>query len=364
MLDSPDGRLEIAFHTVTKNSPSPAGGQLVYSVSFQAKPLIENSALNLELEGERPLGSNVRVVHVTPSHTDETYHLVTGKASTVRDRYNALQLDLEEPGGAGRKLVVEARAFDDAVAFRYIVPEQRALRLFRLRQERTEFRIAKDATTYSLVLPNYHTMYESEFLKLPISALGTPSGEPRGLLVGLPMLMDVPGAAWMAITEAGMRGYAAMYLVNPGGDWNGHILESRISPSLTEPDIAVSGSLPHHSPWRVLLVGAEPGRLIESNVITSLNPESGIQDTSWIHAGKSSWDWWSGSIGKNGKPAFTTENMKSYVDFSAESGFPYMLVDAGWSARNDITKMNGRVDIPALVAYAAAKNVKVWIWLH
>jgi alpha-glucosidase len=41
-----------------------------------------------------------------------------------------------------------------------------------------------------------------------------------------------------------------------------------------------------------------------------------------------------------------------------------MLIDAGWSVPGDITKMNGKVDVPEVVKYAAAKNVKVWIWLH
>jgi alpha-glucosidase len=40
-----------------------------------------------------------------------------------------------------------------------------------------------------------------------------------------------------------------------------------------------------------------------------------------------------------------------------------MLIDGGWSARGDITKMNGRVDVPEVVRYAATRNVKVWIWL-
>jgi alpha-glucosidase len=112
------------------------------------------------------------------------------------------------------------------------------------------------------------------------------------------------------------------------------------------------------------MVGDHPGRLVESNVVTSLNPPSKITETSWIRSGKSSWDWWSGSLGPDGQRAFTTENMKYYVDFSARSGLEYMLVDAGWSDRSDITKMNGRVDIPELVRYAAAKNVKIWIWAH
>jgi alpha-glucosidase len=376
VLHSPDDRLAITFQTVAKtqpspagrpsapsNQPPPAGGQLVYSVSFQGKPLIEQSALRLDLQGQKPLGSEVRIVNTAFSKTDETYRLVTGKASSVRNQCNALRIDLEETGDPGRKLVIEARAYDDAVAFRYVVPEQAPLREFRLAKEITEFRISKDPFIYALVLPNYQSMYESEFIKLSASSLSNQGGVASTVLLGLPLLMEVPGVAWMAITEADLREYAAMYLVNPSGGWASHKFESRLSPRLDDPNIAVTGSLPHHSAWRVLLVSTEPGGLIESNIITSLNPESAIKDTSWIHAGKAAWDWWSGSIGADGKGAYTTENMKYYVDFAARSGFEYMLVDAGWSARGDITKMNGRVDIPEVVRYAASKRVKVWIWL-
>jgi alpha-glucosidase len=41
-----------------------------------------------------------------------------------------------------------------------------------------------------------------------------------------------------------------------------------------------------------------------------------------------------------------------------------MLIDAGWAAPGDVTRMSGKVDVPAVVRYAADKNVKVWIWLH
>jgi len=261
-----------------------------------------------------------------------------------------------------RNFSIEARAYNDAVAFRYVVPEQRPLREFRLKKEATEFRISKDAITYALVLPNYRTMYESEYIKLNASAFANKNGLSNRVLIGLPLLMNVPGVAWMAITEADLRDYSSMYLVNPSPDWGGHRFESQLAPG-DDPEVVVSGNLPHHSAWRVLLVGDEPGRLIESNVITSLNPESAIKDTSWIHPGLTSWDWWSGSIGADGKPAYTTETMKYYVDFAAKSGLPYMLIDAGWSAPWDITKLNGKVDVPEVVRYAASKNVKVWIWL-
>ncbi len=363
MLKSPNGGLAATFETVARNAAGPSG-QLSYSVTFQGKPLINSSALTLNLEGQRPLGSEVRIANAAPSTTDETYELVTGKTKTARSHYNALRLEIEEELPNARKLVVEARAYDDAIAFRYVVPDQQGFREFRLKSEETEFRVSKDATTYALILPHYRTMYEAEYVRLNGSAFAGQNGLSAGkVLIGLPYLMQVPGVGWMAIAEADLRGYSSMYLVNFSKDWGGADFVSRLAPG-DDPEISVQGSLPHHSAWRVLLVAAEPGKLIESNVITSLNPPSEIADTSWIHAGLSSWDWWSGSIGPDGKPAFTTATMKYYVDFAAQSGFPYMLVDAGWSAPGDITKMNGKVDVPELVQYAAQKNVKIWIWMH
>jgi alpha-glucosidase len=178
------------------------------------------------------------------------------------------------------------------------------------------------------------------------------------------LLLEVPGVGWSCITEADLRGNAAMYLVNPSGTWTGHWFESRLSPDVDDPEVCVVDALPHPSAWRVVMVAAEPGRLIESNVITSLNPPTAIKDTAWIRPGKAAWDWWSGSLGANAQRDFSTTGMKYYVDFAARSGLEYMLVDAGWSDRQDITKMNGRIDIPALVKYAASKGVKVWIWCH
>jgi alpha-glucosidase len=372
VLSSPDGRLTITFRILSPSQllqgrevapipePPPGSGQLVYEVSFQGNPLIQPSALRLDLKNQAPLGVNVRIVNAPATTTDETYHLVAGKASSVRNHFNALQLELVD---GARQLVMEARAYDDALAFRYLVPKQPSLQEFRLAREGTEFRISKDPFIYALILPNFRSMYESEFVKLSASSLSNQGGVASSVLVGLPLLMEVPGVAWMAITEANLRDYAAMYLTNPSGGWTSHKFECRLAPHLDDPETAVVGALPHESAWRVLLVGTEPGRLIESNVITSLNPDSAIQDTSWIRPGKASWDWWSGSLGPDGKPAYTTQNMKYYVDFAAESGFEHMLVDAGWFAQGDITRMNGSVDIPEVVRYAGTKNVKVWIWL-
>ena len=101
-LRSPNGQLTVTFQTVDKQGPA-ASGQLTYAVQFQGKPLVNPSALSLDLQGQRPLGAAVRIEKATPSSQDETYRLVTGKASEVRDHYNALHIDLEEPAGMGRR---------------------------------------------------------------------------------------------------------------------------------------------------------------------------------------------------------------------------------------------------------------------
>jgi alpha-glucosidase len=363
-LSSPDQGLVIQFTAVAGTDHASLGGKLVYSVTFRGKQLLDQSALALELAGQPPLGSNVQIVESTPGKGSDDYSLLAGKVSSVHDQYNSILLRTAENDEPRRSLEIEARAYNDGVAFRYVLPEQSAIKELHLKQEDTEFRISTDATTWALALPNYRSSYESEYVKLPITAFSNQGGVSSNFLIGMPLLMHSPGTAWVTLTEADLEGNPGMYVTNPSGNWAGHYFVSKLSPRFDDPSLAVTGTLPHRSAWRVLIVADEPGKLMESNIISDLNSPNRVQDTSWIHPGKASWNWWAGDIGPDGKSAYTTKNMEYYVDFAAQSGFPYMLLDAGWADGRDITKMRGNVDVPELVRYATAKHVKVWIWLY
>jgi alpha-glucosidase len=102
VLKSPDGQLAITFSIAPGDAAQNGSGQLTYSVTFHGKPLIDESKLALTFEGARPLGENVQMTGSTPSSADETYHLLTGRAITIRDHYNALRLDVAEPA-AGKE---------------------------------------------------------------------------------------------------------------------------------------------------------------------------------------------------------------------------------------------------------------------
>jgi alpha-glucosidase len=364
-VSSPNHQIAVYFRVQTDKGKQAGGpdGQLVYTVTFHGKQVFEDSALRLELENQAPLGANVHITSANSGSDVDDYSLLAGKTSAVHDPYNSLTVQARESGGPGRVFEIQARVYDGALAFRYHVPEQPGLSRYRLTQEDTEFRPVMDADAWALRLPNYQSGYESEYVPQVLSALSNQGGVSSYILNGAPMLLHMPGLAWAAVGEADLEGNAAMYLENPTGNWTGHSLITKISPALDGKGPAVDASLPHDTAWRVILIGDTPGELVESNIVTDLNPPNRIEDTSWIHPGKASWNWWNGDLGPDGQSAYTTKNMEYYVDFAADSGFPYMMLDAGWSDR-DITKMRGNVDVPELVQYAAKKNVKVWIWLY
>jgi len=370
---SPDNQLVLTLSSgpaqAEPNAPPrehPAEG-LRYSIQFHGKPLIDESPLGLKLEGTQPaIGPAMRLVHQEQSSADETYTIPVGKSNSVRDHYNAKRVGFEEK--PGRKLTIEARAYDDGVAFRYILPGQADIKNANIEHELTEFKYSKDAILYPLIVDGFQSPYEDEYQVRQVSGLH------RDWLIALPLLADVPGVGWAAITKADIENYAGMYVRKAAAPF---ALRADLSPRVDKPSIAVQTDAPVTTPWRVIMVGDEPGRLVESNIILNLNPPSKIADTSWIKAGKSAWDWWSGQAAPSVsfKTGMNTATMKHYIDFASASGFTYMLIDAGWAkadrngpqdyaALANITEITPEIDMPELLRYAKEKKVGIWLWSH
>lgn len=347
---SPDRQLRLAI------SANPTG-PVCYQVEFRGKPVIQTSALGLELEGAPVLGDNMRVVSAERSSADQTYNVVSGKSNPVREHYNSVLAKMQETTRSGRRLWVEARAYDDGVAFRYVVPEQPRLTELRLTRERTHFVLSKDGPSYPLYLPSFRNSYEGEHSTVPVSGMS-------GSLVGLPLLVELPGVAWVALTEAHLENYAGMYLVHPAG--HRPKLEARLSPRLDQPELSVIGVPPFNSPWRVLMVADDPGRFIESNLVVNLNPPSALSDTSWIKPGKKTSTWWPGSIvtGVDFQGGMNAATMKYYTDFAARSNISYLVIDAGWYRNDDVTDLNPQLDLPDVIRHAKERGVGIWLWVH
>jgi alpha-glucosidase len=301
-VKSPDGQVVFLLSGGPRNQArGPSKNDLHYSASLHGKLLVDDSALGLKLEGQPVLGSGMHRVNAQTSQHDQTYTIPVGKTSSVRDHYNSTVADFED--GAGRKLSIEIRAYDDGVAFRYVVPAQPNLGKVRIEHELTEFTFAKDASLYPLIVDGFQSSYEDDYQMRPVSGIHP------DWLIALPLLAEIPGSGWVGVTEADIENYAGMYLRKARARFG---LRAELSPRIDDHAIAVEADAPVSTPWRVLMVGDEPGRLIESNMVLNLNPPSKIADTSWIKAGKSAWDWWSGEAAPSlsTKPGMNTATMK------------------------------------------------------
>jgi len=353
-VSSPDGLVRM---TIT------GGERLNYAVTYRGKPVIAPSTMGLEIQGQPPLGLNMNLGEPKTGKIDETYTVPAGKSSSIRNQCNTVTVEAIENA---RTLTIEARAYNDAVAFRYQLPP--ASGSIKIANERTQFVMGREGTAYPLILRSYRTPWEDHYHTLPIS------GVHPDWLVAMPLLMELPGTAYVAITEANIDNYTGMYLKHD--ERNALAWDARLSPRLDDATVSVITTAPAVTPWRVILIGSEPGRLIESNTILNLNPPSMIADTSWIKPGKASWDWWSGPYAPDNigfKPGKNTETMKYFVDFSAKAGFEYFMVDAGWAvvmnrgpadSGVDLTRPKPEIDMPAVIEYARKKNVRLWLWAH
>ncbi|HWF48448.1 MAG TPA: glycoside hydrolase family 97 N-terminal domain-containing protein, partial [Bryobacteraceae bacterium] len=332
------------------------GGQLMYQVVYRGKPVIEPSILGMDLQDQPTLGGSMQIVSAHTHRIDETYTVPAGKSNPIRNVCNTLSVALQETVRPNRELTIEARAYDDGVAFRYVIPNHGSETELRIVNEKTQFHLSKDATTYPLILRNYQTSWEDNYRTVTVEGIHPES------IVALPLLANVPGVAWVAITEADIDNYAGMYLTHP--EPNATTLAARLSPRIDVPGVSVITQTPMHSPWRVIMIGAEPGRLIESNIVTNLNPPCIIADTSWIKPGKSMWNWWSGNYDENVdfKPGMNTATMEHYIDFASKNGLEYMLIDAGWAAKGtgpnaseaDITETQPNINMPEIMQFAKA----------
>lgn len=367
-VTSPDGKLAVTFAIKSLPAPYAPGSRPYYSVTFEGQPLLTDSPLGLQFDGAPALDQNLTVTGVATDSHDSTWEDSINDNRSVRDHYHELTVHLEESAAPGRRLDVIFRAYDDGISFRYVLPQQTALGDFILSSEDTGFYFARPGGAYALNLGSFTTPYEDEFTKVPLSGIGPDA------IVGLPLLVELYGGPWVALTEADLEDYAGLYVSGARGVPNG--LATKLAPREDHPNQAVIGSTPKATPWRVIMVSREPGGLIESHdLVLNLNPPNALGDTSWIEPGKTAWDWWSGdyATGVDFKPGMNTATLEHYVQFAADHHLAYMLVDAGWARHSDansgwdqadITHWNDNVDLPAVIAFAHARGVKVLIWMH
>lgn len=335
-----------------------ASGALSYSIRLDGKLLFEQSRLGLWLRPAINLGQDVEMVRAVRLPRDATWENQFGKTRHVRDRHNELRLELREKG-SGERFDMVFRVFDDGVAFRYMLSAREKSSVAVVEHEKTQFAFAGDWWCYAGEHDDHGIIgsQQWEFRRRRLSEIA------QDAVIGLPLLVQTP-AAWVAITESDLQDWSGMWLTHsPAAAMGNRVLGVKLAPRLDGQGLVKVG-LPHVSPWRVIMIGHRPGDLIESNIVQNLATRCQLEDTSWIKPGLMAWDnWWSGGV------QMTTARIKDYIQFAADMGWPYQLIDWRWylpinKPESDVTKPVPEVDLPELLRFAREKHVRLWLWVE
>lgn len=362
---SPDGRISVKLEVNGEGSWN-------YSILKGEQLLLRPSEISLEFRDQPAFGGELAIDLLSESSADESWRPLWGKTSLARNHYNEYLFRLSEMKQGGRSLDWIIRVYDDGVAFRYVFPQESGFGAFKLSEESTSFHLDPEYRVWATNHEHYYSSQEHTYEEKLVREIGPDE------LIGCPLLVEAGEKDWLLITEADLTDWAGLYF-KASGDAPGTLVSS-LAPLKRDPGIRVEGKTPAESPWRVIMVGDDPGDLIESNLLGNLNDPVEYEDVSWIEPGLSAWDrWWSGDYapGADFPVGMNTATMKYFVDLADEMDWEYMIVDWSWYGEAFVQKDGNQipnpdadictpieeVDIQEIIRYAAERNVKIILWV-
>jgi alpha-glucosidase len=337
-LKSPDGKTVLVAGVLEGTSGN--GG---YTLSHGGRVILRPSTFALAFKDEPEFGQHLRVASVTRSRSAGQWSPVHGERRVVPDAYNQVVLSLSETQPPHRSVDMRFRAYNEGVAFQYVVQPSEGRHEAVLLEEHSRFVFDQDYPAW--VVPTAQGRYE----RLPLSSMGT-DGE-------RPLVVDMGAGLLVALGEAKLVDFARMKFSAAGGP--SPAVESRLS---GEARLA----LPAASPWRYVMIGATPAQLLERNyLVLNLNDPRALADVSWIKPGKVIRD-----------VTLTTQGGLACVDFAAARGLQYVEFDAGWYGPEasdassalavdvDPRRSSGPLDLPRVIQYAQSKNIGVILYVN
>ncbi|WP_411825227.1 glycoside hydrolase family 97 catalytic domain-containing protein [Luteolibacter sp. AS25] len=345
-LKSPDGDIQVTFQ---END-----GSLSYSVNFNGNEIISRSDLGLKTDADAKL----KLVETTRSSFDETWKPVWGYYSEIRDHYNEIQLKLD--GDAEQTVIF--RAYDDGFAFRYAIPEGENFKdVYGNELSQVSFVSEEPKAWFPLSQVMVSDETDLNTWEPAIKGSKKPSKNARYDFkpdaMRTPVVVKLSEKAYISVHEAGVLHSDEAML---GLEGNTLTVLSNMK--------TAGGS---KTPWRTVQIADEPRDLIASSLILNLNEPCAIEDTSWIKPGVTLWDWRAhGAHADDGfEYGLNTESYIRFIDFAAESGVEYLMLDAEWygperSPKSDPKTAIQAIDIEKICNHAKENGVGIWLYVN
>lgn len=344
-IASPDGKIVASFRLDEAGVPR-------YAVRLGDQVVLQEAPLGI-VRDDADLSVNLKLVEASPQTVvRDEYELLTSKRR--RNAYAANRRVFGLVAAGGQRIDVVFQVSNDGVAFRYEFPGTGdAVR--RVTAERTTFRfptgtrawiqpMSTAKTGWSRTNPSYEEHYLQD---VPV---GTPSPLKAGWVY--PALFR-SGETWLLVSEAApTRGYCLTRLVNGDDAESYRIGFPDAREGLPNRPVNPESKLPSRTPWRLVVIGSLK-TVVESSLGTDLaEPPAKPVDVSAL-PGKASWSW---PLLQDGQTIESTQ--KRFIDYAADMGWQYCLVDALWDIQIGYDGMKRLCD------HAKARNVKVLVWYN
>ncbi len=370
-LTSPDGRLAVSL--------SCTDGHPAYTLSLDGQPVILESPLGLTTTiGDFTQGLELKNVSEVKT-VSESYDLASVKKShiayTANEQTFAFYNKAEVRQRDGQTRIEERHALDiqfhvdnSNVAFRYVVYPQADRLACLVTSEATAYTLPEGTTTYlcpqmtpqtgfARTAPSYETYYDFD------AEMG-PNGHGRGFT--FPALFKVKATN----AETGIQSAAPLWLMLNETDVAGNYCGSRIETQqkgqyhIAYPEDTEFGGVGTSAPglmlteagaptpWRTITVGNTLAPIAETTIQWDLVRPQYEAKYDYKY-GRSAWSW---IIRMDASCNY--DEQKEYVDFAADMGWEYLLVDAWWDSNIGYDR------IAELARYAATKGVGLFLWYN
>lgn len=337
-----------------------------FSLQVNNHPVISESAIalltNLKNFGIHP---------ATPKQSRKSINQnivnpVPFKRKNIPDHFNELTLTFRE------NFAVIFRAYDDGISYRFQTFLKDSLLI---KNEVASFRYHQDPTVYfpqvqkRESLDIYHTSFEEPYRICPISEINSSQ------LSFTPVLID-DNSVKSFITESDLLDYPGMFLKGSGSnrlsaEFASYPDKEEIQggefkqPVITlRKDYIAKTSGTRTFPWRVIGIAEKDSELLMNDLVYRLATPPANIDWSWIKPGISTEEWICGTNlhGVPFKAGINTDTYKYYIDFASRFGMQFVMLDAGWSAYDDLFSITPGLDLEAVAAYAKTKNIGLILW--
>lgn len=358
-IKSPSGIITADFDIIDKTPK--------WNMSYDGKSYISYSSLGLAVLPEK-LGA-LKAISSKQTTVKETVKTTWGKFKSYDNNYTDLIWELQEEQGLGRKIIINARLYDSAVAIRYQLPAGGNWPEKTATGDSTEFCFADDYTGYS---------YRPER-----SPLG-PQSLSKTEKCLLPMTIDCQDA-YICVLETAIFNESPLSLERIEGKSNSFI-------GRFEKSIITAGT---YTSWRTVLIGKNAGDLLTSPAVYCLNPANKIKNDDWIKPGLAFWDWraWGAKTEDGFTYGLDMESWERFIDFASKNNIRYLVIDAGWYGQEFDKTSDPRtsrdylliqpnpnkpnlekvaapanwekpIDIPQLIKYAKERNVGIILYFN